>query len=134
MYTYTNDDDLKVIEYHLLHKKIYKDMIIIQKFKKSSTAKNQLIFLERYIKNNVTPKSFYWTAGHEKLRTCVRDMLEIMNFTNCRIWLFFNRYTLEHTFSVSWVREAFLASLNLIIVSNVSLQLSCLLSFSYPPL
>ena len=28
------------------------------------------------------------------------------SFTNCRTLLFFNKYAHEHTFSVSWVREA----------------------------
>ena len=39
---------------------------------------------------------------------CVSDVLDIINFKNCRSWLFFNKYVLEHTFSVSWVREAVL--------------------------
>ena len=35
------------------------------------------------------------------------DLLEIMNFTNCCIWLFFNKYALKHTFnSVLWACEA----------------------------
>jgi len=39
--------------------KTYKDTIILQQTKiKASSAKNQLIFLERCIKNNVLPKSF----------------------------------------------------------------------------
>ena len=49
---------------------------------------------------------FRRNAGLEKSRTCVRDMLEIINFTNCLTWLFFNKYVHEHTFLVSWVREA----------------------------
>ena len=34
---------------------------------------------------------------------CIRDVLGIINFTNCHAWLFFNKYAHEHTFSVSWV-------------------------------
>ena len=45
-------------------------------------------------------------AGLDKSRTYVRDVLRIINFINCRTWLFFNKYAYEHAFSVSWVREA----------------------------
>ena len=37
-----------------------------------------------------------------KNRTCVRSVLEIINFTNCRTWLFSNKYVHEHNLSVSW--------------------------------
>ena len=49
--------------------------------------------------------------GIEKSGTCICDILEITNFTNCCTWLFFNKYTTEHTFPVSWVRKATLRNL-----------------------
>ena len=53
----------------------------------------------------------YYNKNEVKSSMCVRDVLEIINFTNCRTWLFFNKYAQEHTFSVSWVREATLRNL-----------------------
>ena len=44
--------------------------------------------------------------GLDKSRTCVHDILEMKHFTKCSILSFFNKYTHEHTFSVSWVRKA----------------------------
>ena len=41
----------------------------------------------------------------EKSRMYIRNILEIINFTNRRTLLFFKKYAHEHTFSVSWVRE-----------------------------
>ena len=41
-----------------------------------------------------------FTAGVDKSRTCARDVLEIINFTNCRFECFFNKFAHEHTFSV----------------------------------
>ena len=39
--------------------------------------------------------------GLPRRRTNTRDVLEIINFTNCCSWLFFNKNVYEHTFSVS---------------------------------
>ena len=39
-------------------------------------------------------------TGLDKSRTCICDVLEMINFTNCRTQLFFNKYTHEHTFSI----------------------------------
>ena len=47
-------------------------------------------------------------SGHDKSCTCICEVLEIINLTNYHIWLFFNKYTNKHPFSVSWVREAIL--------------------------
>ena len=46
---------------------------------------------------------FYWRVGPglDKSRTNTRDVLEIIHFTNCCSWLFFNKDVHEHTFSVS---------------------------------
>ena len=45
-------------------------------------------------------------SGQDKAHMYVRDILIIKNFANCHNWLFFNKYTHEHIFSVFWVREA----------------------------
>ena len=103
---------------------------------------------------------FQLTVGLDKSRRCVRDVLEMMNCTNCRTSLFFNKYAHEHTFSVYWVRETILRNktyiylwsvcqilkinneicfmshltiLKLIIVSKINLQWNCLPTFPYPP-
>ena len=47
-------------------------------------------------------------SGLDKWCTCLRFVLEIINFTNCHTWLFSNKYVHGHNFSVSWVREAIL--------------------------
>ena len=49
---------------------------------------------------------FHDYANPEKLRTCERDILEIINLTNCRTCSFINKYIHEHTFLVSSAREA----------------------------
>ena len=46
-------------------------------------------------------------AGLCKSRTCVRDVLEIINFTNCHICVF-DKYAHEYICSVFWVLEAIL--------------------------
>ena len=50
------------------------------------------------------------SASLDKSRTRVRDVLEIIYFTSCHTWLFFNKYAHENTCSVSWVHEATLRS------------------------
>ena len=42
----------------------------------------------------------------DKFCTSVPNVLEIISFTNCPVWLFFNKYAYERTFEVTWVREA----------------------------
>ena len=54
-------------------------------------------FFSTAVKNNFN------MPGVDKSRTCVRYVLEIINFTNCRTWLFSNKYIHEQNFSVSWV-------------------------------
>ena len=50
-------------------------------------------------------KTILTCPGIDKSRTCVRDALLIINFTNCCTWIFFKKYAHEHTFSFAWVRE-----------------------------
>ena len=38
----------------------------------------------------------YTATGLDKSRTCIREVLKIMNFTNYRNLLFFNKYAHEH--------------------------------------
>ena len=40
----------------------------------------------------------FFRSGLDKSRTYVCDVLEIINFTNGRTWLFFIKYTHEHAF------------------------------------
>ena len=48
------------------------------------------------------------TAGLDKLRTCVRYVFEIINFTNYRNWLFSNKHVREKNLSLSWIRKEIL--------------------------
>ena len=49
----------------------------------------------------ILKKFIHIHAGLDKSRTCVSYALEIINFTNCRTWLFSNKHVHEHNFSVS---------------------------------
>ena len=53
-------------------------------------------------------KYFFWHLGPDKLLSCVQYVLEVINFTSCRTWLFSCKYVHKHNFSFSWVREAIL--------------------------
>ena len=55
---------------------------------------------------NIRCALFLINPGLDKSRTCVPEVLEIINFTNCRTRLFFNKYVYEHIFSIYWIREA----------------------------
>ena len=70
--------------------------ITISKYNVVSYSEAEKLFFPA-IKNNFN------MPGVDKSRTCVRYALEIINFTNCRTWLFSNKYVHEHNFSVSWI-------------------------------
>ena len=48
----------------------------------------------------------YDKAGLDRSCTCICGKLEITNFTDQVTWLSLTKYTVKHTFSVSWVYEA----------------------------
>ena len=48
-------------------------------------------------------KNNFNMPGGDKSRTCVRYVLEIINFTNCCTWLFSNKDIHEQNLSVFWV-------------------------------
>ena len=61
--------------------------------------------MKYFHKVNIYINIIFWLKpdpipGLDKSRTCVLDVLEIINFTNYRTPLFFNKYAHEHTFSV----------------------------------
>ena len=65
-----------------------------------------------YIKCYICQKIWWWTRTElDNSNTCIRYILQIINFTNCSTWLFFNKYTHENIFSVPWVHEATLRKL-----------------------
>ena len=76
------------------------------------------IFVQNRITKKISEKSvqkrfflticviWYHLYNLKNVKNTVRDVLKIKNLTNRRTWLFFNKYVLEHTFSVSWVCEA----------------------------
>ena len=71
--------------------------ITIPKYNAVSYSETEKLFFSAAVKNNFN------MPGGDKSRTCVRYVLEIINFTNCRTWLFSNKYIHEQNFSVSWV-------------------------------
>ena len=54
-------------------------------------------FFSAAVKNNFN------MPGGDNPHTWVRYVLVIINFTNCRTWLFSNKYIHEQNLSVSWV-------------------------------
>ena len=55
-------------------------------------------------------------SGLNKSRVCVRcvrDVLEIINCTNCRTRFFLKKYVHEYNFSVSWVHKVILRKIRL---------------------
>ena len=72
--------------------------ITIPKYNAVSYSETEKLFFSAAVKNNFN------MPGGDKLRTCVCYVFEIINFTNCRTWLFANnKYIQEQNFSVSWV-------------------------------
>ena len=54
--------------------------------------------------NPYNPSFLVFSGGYtdlEKSLTCVPDVLEIINFADCRTLVFFSKYAHEHSFSVS---------------------------------
>ena len=58
----------------------------------------ELFIIGKYVKIRFKNKG---SPGLDKLRMCVRDILEIINFTNCSTLIFFKKYMLTNTSSVS---------------------------------
>ena len=50
-------------------------------------------------------ESYFHLSGLDKLRMCICEVLQIINFTDCCSWLFSNKYVHEHNFSLFWVCE-----------------------------
>ena len=64
---------------------------------------NAVSYFEKEKFFSVAIKNNFNMPGVDKSRTCVRYVLEIINFTNCRTWLFSKKYVHEHNVSVTWV-------------------------------
>ena len=107
---------------------------------------------------NIRCALFLINPGLDKSRTCVPEVLEIINFTNCCTRLFFIFQFTEYMKQLQEIRRTctlkqslrqFLKTnnvtcfsfhvlcpssiLNILIASKINLQWSCLPVFSYPP-
>ena len=119
-----------------------------------SIPSTEVLLILRY--HNITTQTWQYrkhdsfqtrlrSSGFAKSRTCVRNVLEIINFKNCPTWLFFNKWAHKRTLCVWFIQPTtwhvfnFLfysphpTMLNLIIVTDINLQWGCLPAFSYPP-
>ena len=77
------------------------------------TERNKELFCLSVCFSAILPDWFFEFDSNEKIViysykswTCIRDVLEIRNFTNCRTWLFFNKYVHKTRFQFpEYVKE-----------------------------